>query len=270
MPELPEIYNLAKQMDLELRGQTIRGVEVVQEKCLNMSVDQFTKLVVGRQIESVTSRGKWVFARLSDGAWLLLSLGMGGDALLHRDSESLPGKYQARLDLDGGRVLTVGFWWFGYLHAAMDGDLCNHKMTAKLGPTPIRDTDFTEARFLEMLRGKRGSVKGFLLNQEQVAGIGNVYVQDTLFRARLQPNRKLESLAEGERSQLFRGLMETLIQSVRLGGLAGEKDLYGCSGRFKEFLVGYREGQPCPECGTLVEKVKVGSTASYVCPSCQK
>ncbi len=270
MPELPEIYNLAEQMNRELSGHTIKRVRVFQEKCLNLPAADFSNMLVDRQLATATSRGKWIFTRLDGGVWFLLNLGMGGDVLLHNDDSTLPAKYQVRLDWEDGRILTIRFWWFGYAHAVGDDGLSSHKMTAGLGLTPIRDAGFTEQHFLGLLRGRKGSVKSFLLDQDNVAGIGNVYIQDSLFRAGLHPHRKLNSLTEAEKALLYRGIMQTLSEAVQLHGLAYEKDLYGQPGGIKEFLVGYRQGQACPVCAATVEKIKTGSTASYICPNCQK
>jgi formamidopyrimidine-DNA glycosylase len=226
-------------------------------------------MLVDRRIEQVSFRGKWVFLKLEHDSWLLLNLGMGGNVILHANAEALPDKYQLRIDFTDGRVLTVGFWWFGFAHAVYESDLANHKMTAKLGITPIRDANFTQEHFLAMLKGRRGAIKSYLLNQDNIAGIGNVYVQDSLFRARLHPNRKLQTLTDTEKSLLYRSIVETLTEAAAVGGLSYEKDLYGHPGRFKEFLVGYKEGQPCPICRTTIQKIKTGSTASYICPNCQ-
>lgn len=269
MPEMPEIFHLSKQMNRELRDKRIASVLVRQEKCLNLPAADFISLVSGKGIEHVTSRGKWVFIKLEADTWLLLSLGMGGDVVLHETDQTLPDKYQLRLDFDDGHILSIGFWWFGYVHTVNSCDLNSHKMTAKLGLTPIRDSDFTQEHFLGLLKGRKGSVKSFLMNQSRVAGIGNLYIQDILFRARMHPNRKLHTLTDAEKSLLYRSIVDTLTAAVELGGLAYEKDLYGQPGGFKDFLVGYREGQPCPVCGSTIQKIKTGGTASYICPSCQ-
>ena len=270
MPEMPEIYRLSEQMNRELKDRTIKGVRVIQEKCLNMPAADFRSLLAGKRISQVTSRGKWICLELEPDCLLLLNLGMGGNVVLHEDEQSLPDKYQLRIDFRDERVLTIGFWWFGYAHAVSSGDPGDHRMTARLGPTPIRDSAFTEKHLLDLIRGRKGSVKSLLLDQSRIAGIGNVYVQDILFRAKMHPRRTLQTLTEVEVSSLYRSIMETLGAAVDSGGLAYERDLYNRPGGFKDFLVGYREGQPCPECGTVIRKIKTGSTASYICPECQR
>ena len=270
MPELPEIVNLARQMNEELREKKIVQVIVRQEKCLNVPVEDFESLVKGKTICPVTSRGKWIFTKLEPETWFLLNLGMGGDVLYHKPRKTLPDKYQVRLDFDDHSVLTIRFWWFGYAHAVAQADLGAHQMTSTLGLSPIDEVEFGYEAFSALLEGRRGNIKSFLTNQKYVAGIGNVYIQDILFAARLHPGRKIPDISEMERKKLFFAIRDNLKHAVDLGGLAYEKDLYNQPGRFKDFSVGYREGKPCPECGTPIEKIKTGSTASFICPCCQK
>jgi formamidopyrimidine-DNA glycosylase len=269
MPELPEIYNLSRQMDKELTGRLIVGVEVRQDKCLNVPLAKFISLVKGKTIGAVSSRGKWIFMELDPGAYFLLSLGMGGNVILHKTEEALPAKYQLCFTFGDGARLSIGFWWFGYAHALPRTGLKSHKMTAALGLAPL-DAEFTFDAFDALLNAKKGGIKSVLVDQKNIAGIGNVYIQDILFAARLHPNRKTRDISAEERKTLFHAIRNNLRQAAKLGGLAYEKDLYNQPGRFNAFLVGYREGQPCPECGAMIEKIKTGSTASFICPSCQK
>jgi formamidopyrimidine-DNA glycosylase len=150
-------------------------------------------------------------------------------------------------------------------------ELTTHKMTGDLGLSPL-DDGFTLPYFREILRGRRAQVKSFLLNQRRVAGIGNVYVQDILFKARLHPKRTIDTLTEVDIEALYHSIRDVLTRSVAMGGLAYERDFYGNKGGFSidQFLVGYKTGQPCPTCSTPIEKIRTGSTASYICPRCQK
>ena len=270
MPELPEIYTLALQMKTELVGKKITGIEVRQEKCLNVPVSDFTGLINGKTIDSVSSRGKWIFVKLDPDVFFLLSLGMGGNVVYHKPGGSMPEKYQLKFDFSDGTSLTIGFWWFGYAHAVRESELKGHKMTASLGVSPLDDYEFTHKRFESLLAGKKGGIKSFLMDQDNIAGIGNVYIQDILFKSRLHPNRKIPQITEDEKKKLFRAIVDSLGTAAELGGLAYEKDLYDRPGKFKDFLVGYKEGKPCPECGSAIVKIKTGSTASFICPDCQK
>jgi formamidopyrimidine-DNA glycosylase len=142
-------------------------------------------------------------------------------------------------------------------------------MTASLGLDPLNEEEYTYDNFTALLVKKKCGIKAFLMDQTKLAGIGNVYVQDILFRSRLHPNRKINNLTEPERAKLFTVIRENLQLATERGGLQYERDLYGQSGRFNDFLVGYREGQVCPACGTTIVKIKTGSTATYICPQCQ-
>ena len=271
MPELPEIYHLAAQMNEELPGKTIGDVVVRQEKCLNTTAVDFKAIVKGNKIGMITAKGKWIFVKLEPDAYFLLSLGMGGNVLYHKKGESLPEKYQLAFTFDDGSRLSISFWWFGYAHAVKSDALAAHKMTSKLGISPVDEDAFTYERFNDMLKSKKGNIKSILLSQEHIAGIGNVYVQDILFKAGIHPDRKAPTLSDGEKKALYKAIKGNLRSALALGGLAFEKDLYGNPGKITvdDFMAGYREGKPCPTCGTPIEKIKTGSTASYVCLKCQ-
>jgi formamidopyrimidine-DNA glycosylase len=130
---------------------------------------------------------------------------------------------------------------------------------------------FTLGLFKKLLVSKKMGIKSFLLNQKNIAGIGNVYVQDILFKAKLHPNRKVSTLSEKEIGDLYDAILGVLKCSIQSCGLAYEKDFYGREGKFtiNEFLVGYKTGKPCPVCTTPAEKIRTGSTHSYICPKCQ-
>lgn len=258
-------------MDAALRGRRIVAVEVRQEKCLNVPADEFRRMLAGGTVVSATWRGKWIFVRLGSGTHLLLNLGMGGELLLRRPGEALPDKYQLAVAFTDGSRLAAHFWWFGYAHAVEADNLGGHSMTAGLGLCPFRAGEFTYERFSALLAGRKGGIKAFLTDQKNVAGIGNVYIQDILFRARLHPLRRIDTIDEAGRQRLFAAIGVTLRAAADQGGLAGyERDLYGREGRFRDFLVGYRQGQPCPVCGETILKIKAAGTASYICPVCQR
>jgi formamidopyrimidine-DNA glycosylase len=177
----------------------------------------------------------------------------------------LPEKFRLILDLADRACLAINFWWFGYAHFAADP--ADHPMVGKLGPHFM---DLSLDDFRALLTGRRGAIKTFLLDQSRVAGIGNVYVQDPLWKARIHPLRPIPTLTDGEIEALYQALRQNFQDSIDQGGFAYEQNLYGQKGSWNCFEVGYREGHPCPRCGTVVQKIKTGSTASYICPGCQK
>jgi formamidopyrimidine-DNA glycosylase len=190
---------------------------------------------------------------------------MGGEILL-TSRDHLPEKYRIIFDLADGAALVVNFWWFGYVHYVKK--LADHPMMSQLGPDFM---SLSPDEFQSLLRGRRGGIKSFLLNQKRIAGIGNVYGQDPLFRAGIHPLRRINTLTDDEIETLYRAVRETLQVSIDGGGSQWEQNLYGEHGGWddKFFLVAYREGKPCPMCGTAVEKIKTGSTHTHICPICQ-
>lgn len=268
--ELPELVVLSQQMNKELAGKRISSVEVANPKCLNMPYEQFKKNVIGRIVKAVENRGKWLFIKLDSDHTLLFNPGMGADVIHFKAGEKLPEKYNIKFTLNDRSGFTIRVWWFCYLHLMATDKLGEHKLAGKLGMSPL-DKQFTLGYFEKLLNGKKGNIKAFLLDQKNIAGIGNVYIQDTLFGAKLHPQRVISSLSDKEIEALYKSMRAVLKESIKLGGLAYERDFYGNKGKFdgEQFKVGYKEGKLCPICGTTIQKIKTGSTSTFICPKCQ-
>jgi formamidopyrimidine-DNA glycosylase len=271
MPELPEITVIAGQMNETIKKKRIADADIKQPKNLNMSVKDFLRKIKGKTVKDVSSKGKWLFLALDSSYDLLINLGMGAEILYFKPDQKLQENAQFKLNFSDKTGLTIHFWWFGYIHLVSKKEKSKHKLTGQLGMPPT-DEKFTPDYFRKLLAGKKTGVKSFLLDQKNVAGIGNVYIQDILFKAKLHPSRKISTLSEKETTSLYKAIREVLNNSIGLGGAAFELDFYGHRGRFtsNNFLVGYKPGKLCPECGTTIEKIRTGSTASYVCSHCQQ
>jgi len=266
MPELPEIANLTRQIHERLPGKQIADIEVAQPKCLNLPEEEFKAALIGAQIGPAHYRGKWIVIH-TDRGWLLLNLGMGGEILLVTRT-SLPAKRRLIFDFSDDTCLSVNFWWFGYAHYVSEDGLEQHPMLRKLGPNALA---LSEEAFIQRMHGARGRVKDFLLDQSKIAGIGNAYIHDILWLAGLHPQRKIDTLTLPDLQRLYRAIQDGLRPSLELGGAFYEVDLDGKKGgfTFERVIVGYREGQPCPRCGTSIQKIKTGGTSSFICPACQ-
>jgi formamidopyrimidine-DNA glycosylase len=268
MPEIPEIASRAREMNLSLPGKAIKSIEVLQPKCLNLPPDDFIRSLEGAVIHEVTYHGKWIQVNTSSG-WLLLNLGMGGEILL-TSRDKLPSKYRLVFDFTDSTCLTINFWWFGYAYYAPLDDLRSISMIARLGPNVL---DLSVEEFASLVKTQSGKmrVKAFLLDQTRVAGIGNAYIHDILFLAGLHPMRFLRDLSDEDITRLHSSIHEGLVPSLEKAGAFYETTLYGEKGGFQmeDILIGYREGTPCPKCGTLIEKIRTGSTSSFICPMCQ-
>ncbi len=270
MPELPDIVVLARSLDEALKGERIADVTVNQPRCLNVSPEAFLDAVVGREVARAWQRGKWALLDLDRDSRIALNLGMGGEVCVHGAEEAPdPKREKVALRFASGKQLWAHFWWFGMVHLVPLDDLSGHPQLGVLGPEPLAD-DFTVDRLAEILRGRRGPVKNYLIDQKCLAGIGNVYIQDMLWEAHLHPLRPAGSLDHAEVEALHEAIRRVLGEGIRWGGGYGEKDAYGNPGHYGEHLqVGYQTGKPCPACGTTVVEIRVGSTNSYVCPRCQ-
>lgn len=266
MPELPEIASRAREFNQYLTGKTISGIQILQPKSLNLPVDQFTTSLTGATFRSAAYRGKWIIAETDQG-WLLVNLGMGGEILLVTPA-TLPEKRRVIFDFNDSTCLSINFWWFGYVHYAPLDGLEKLPMLARLGPNAL---DLSLDQFRTRLSGQRSTVKSFLLDQSRLAGIGNAYIHDILFLARLHPLRPIPSLTQAEIDNLYQAIHGGLQPSLDKGGAFYETSLLGQKGGFlfEDIIVGYRENQPCPVCGTPIQKIKTGSTSSFICPSCQ-
>lgn len=268
MPEAPEIASRSTEMNTALKDKVIRSVEVVQPKCLNVSIEEFSAALVTAVIQEVTYHGKWIMVSTTRG-WLLLNLGMGGEILLVTRN-TMPEKYRLVFDFTDGTCLAVNFWWFGYAFHVKHDELNTIPMFARLGPNVL---DITLEDFSALLGSQKGKtkIKAFLLDQSRLAGIGNAYIHDILFLARLHPNRLVTSLSDAERTGLYNAIQDGLRPSLKKGGAFYETNLYGQKGGFlmEDVLIGYREGNACPHCGTSIVKIRTGSTSSFICPTCQ-
>jgi formamidopyrimidine-DNA glycosylase len=271
MAELPEIAKLTGQMRDTLCGKTIQAITLLQEKCANIPPDEFQKRTVGARIEDVRNRGKWIITALHNGENILLSLGMGADILYFDNEENEADKYQVKVIFSDGSGYTARFWWFGKFLLVSDEELASESNTKDIAIDPF-DERFTLDYFSSLLKGKRTQIKSFLMNQKNVGGIGNMYMHDILFKARLHPQKKISDMDRDEIILLYNSIKDILNLSREKGTFAYESDFYGQKGGYTMdyFLVGYKENQPCPVCGETIVSIKTGSTTTFICPACQK
>jgi len=274
MAELPEITKLSNQMRETLRGKMIKNISLLQEKCANIPEADFQKRSHGAEIMDIYHKGKWIITSLSNGENILLSLGMGADISFFEDEKNesaRPEKYQIEVLFKDGSGYTARFWWFGKFLLVSEVELALDSNTKDIALDPF-DKKFTLEYFESLLHKKKTQIKAFLMNQKNVGGIGNMYMHDILFKARLHPQRKISDMDSEDIKRLYNSILEVLNFSREKGSFAYEKDFFGQEGGFTtdDFLVGYREDQPCPVCGEKIVSIKTGSTSTFVCNICQK
>ncbi len=274
--ELPEALILARQMNKELKGKIIGRAHLKDYASLlrmgfiNLEPDDFEARLIKKSIDSVTAKGKWIFVKLKPDMHFLLGE-MMGKVLYHSSQNTIPDKYHLRLDFTDNTHLTVRVSFYGFILAVTDNELKKRKYPGNLGLSPIDDKEFTFQAFNDILEeSSTKMIKAVLLNQWKIAGIGNGYLQDILFKVKIHPKRKVIDISEKERIDLHNAIKETLNEAIQLGGRETEYDLYNNPGGYKPILDAHMKGKPCPKCGTVIEKLNVLGSSSYICPSCQK
>jgi len=270
MPELPEVETIKRDLWPRLVGRIITGVTVGWEGCVDRpSVRGFCNQVAGRRIEDVGRRGKFLVLSLAGDRTLLVHLRMTGSLLIRDPAD--PWETHARLAfrLDDGKELRfVNVRKFGRIYLVRDPA----EVVGDLGPEPLGD-DFTVDAFRALFENRRGMIKPRLLDQRFIAGLGNIYVDEALFRARIHPQRTADSLTSEEMGGLYDAIREVLREAIADQGTSRSDYVRpdGTEGTHQERLrVSGRAKEPCPCCGTEIERLVVGGRGTYVCPRCQR
>jgi formamidopyrimidine-DNA glycosylase len=271
--ELPEALILGQQMNEALTGKQIECVHLA--KCDSLIEQSFINLhqvdVTGRYITSVASKGKWIYVKLEPDMYLLFALETGGKLLYHSDETSLPDRSHVKLDFADGSFLTEQIVGWGWAKAIKEDELELHRYPGKQGISPTDDTEFTFEAFAHILQeNSRKNLKKVLLDQSLIAGIGNGYLQDILFKSKIHPKRKAGELDEQTRLDLYQAIKRTLKEAIHLRGRKDEVDLYDVPGSYERVMGGHMKGKACPGCGTAIERLNVGGSSCYVCPACQR
>jgi formamidopyrimidine-DNA glycosylase len=270
MPELPEVETVARGLRERLIGRTITSITADWPRSIVCPpLDVFREQVTGRRILAVGRRGKYVVISLNRG-YLLIHLKMSG-RLRIVDPEVEPDRHTHTVfHLDDGRHLHFrDTRKFGRVYLVDEIE----QVTARLGPEPLAD-DFSLDRFRQILVRRKGRLKSLLLNQEFLAGLGNIYADEALFAARLHPLRTADSLDSAEQERLYRAIRSVLNAAIISRGTTlddrGYTDVNGAAGAYQERIAVYgQHGQPCPACGTPVARLVLGGRSTHFCPRCQ-
>ncbi len=272
MPELPEAETIARGLRSALPGRSVRRVRVVREDVLVADAGRFARALRGRRFRDVGRRGKNVVLALDDASRLVVNLGMTGRLLAHAGGGRAPGAAHPALilALDDGASLTYDdARRFG--RVALMPEAQWRRWSERLGPEPLGRA-FTGTRFEASLARSRAPVRSFLLDQRKVAGVGNIYAIEALWRARIHPERPARSVAGAEARRLHRALRLVLRRAVEAGGttLRDYRNAQGARGTFRPALEAYgREGDPCRRCGEAIRRRVFGGRPAFRCPRCQ-
>ena len=272
MPELPEVETIRRQIEPELVGRRIDSMEVFDERLTRpVPPREVERAVTGRRIGSVGRRGKYLMVRLEGGRWLVMHLRMTGNIVLGEPRSDVR-FLRAVIRLEGRKTLLfTDARRFGTAVVLEDAEVEAY-MDARAGVEPLSER-LTAERICELAAGRRAPLKSFLMVQDGIAGIGNIYADEALWRARLHPLSPAGSMRLENCERLREGIVGALEAGLDNGGASIDdyRDALGAEGTMQdEFLVHNREGQPCPRCGTEVRRIVLGGRSTYFCPGCQQ
>ena len=274
MPELPEVETIAADLRPHLVGRTVIRCELLFPTIVrHPEPEVFVDSVVGQQITSIGRRGKYILIRLVDDLVLVVHLGMSGQLRLVDASTPLAAHTHAVFDLDDGRQLRyVDPRRFGRLLLGTEAALREAKAMPPLGPEPI-DPGFGADDMYQRFRRRKAKLKAILLDQSTIAGVGNIYADESLHRARLRPDRIAGSLSKKSVRRLHESLRESLLVAIQNRGSSVDtyRDAWGEFGEQQEKLLVYgRAGQPCFTCGRPLSLVRIAGRSSVFCRHCQR
>jgi len=275
VPELPEVETIRRQLAPAVEGRVLQHLEVLDARwCDPAPPEELAAAVDGRRVERLSRRGKYLIWELEDEVYLAMHLRMTGNLLVVPADEDVNGRphLRARLVLDSGkRVLFVDVRRFGTGVVLLGHDALEDYFAARLGVEPL-SPDFTAEALRALARGRTAPVKAFLLSQERVAGVGNIYADEALFRARIHPLRPVGTLKRAQVEALRDAVVESLEAGIDARGASIDdfRHTDGARGAFQDrFLVHLREGEPCPRCGGTIKKMRAAGRGTYVCERCQ-
>ena len=269
MPELPEVEVTLRGIAPQLAGRRISGV-VVREAQLRWRIPDLLSILRARAIRALRRRGKYLLVDCGDGH-LILHLGMSGSLrLLPRDTP--PGKHDhfdlllgdIMLRLHDPRRFGAVLW--------VEGDAERHPLLSHLGIEPLT-RELSGSRLHALTRGRRTAIKQLLMDGRRIAGIGNIYANESLFRAAIHPATPARRLSRERCARLAAAIKKTLRAAIRAGG-SSLRDFVGSDGKPGYFQQRYwvyeRTGQPCQRCGTPIRRTLQGQRSSFYCPHCQR
>ena len=276
MPELPEVETIRRQLAPALEGRILERLEVLDPRwCDPAPPEALADAVDGRRIETLGRRGKYLIVSLEDDVHLVMHLRMTGNLLLTSAAEPEPPHLRVRFVLAppgaGDRLLFVDVRRFGTGDVLLGSDALAEYFASRLGVEPL-SADFTADALRALARGRRAPVKAFLLTQERIAGVGNIYADEALFGARIHPLRPVGTLKRKQVEALRDAVVATLEAGIDSKGASIDdfRHTDGAQGSFQDrFLVHNREGEPCPRCGTPIRKMRAAGRGTYVCERCQ-
>jgi len=276
MPELPEVETVIKGLRPLVTDKVVTGVEIREKNMIaypKNNVEAFKNSLIGSKIEAINRRGKYIIIELDTGKNMVIHLRMTGKLLVKEVKEFRDKHTHVIFSLnDGQEIRFNNIRKFGRVYLIDKKYPEQAGGLADLGPEPLSD-NLTVEDFKKLFNNRRALMKSLLLNQHFIAGIGNIYADEILFRAGVKPDRTADTLSEEEKERIYHQMREILKKGIIYGGTSFSDyvNAFGEKGSFQEELrVHQREGEKCYSCGTKIKKIKVSGRSTYFCPQCQK
>lgn len=272
MPEMPETEIIRRALDKYLPGRTIMNTEILLPRQIKWpDTEAFRAMLTGRKFTAAKRRGKYLLFTLDNESTLVVHLRMTGHLVY--DESGASDKYaRIRFVLDNGAVLTYGdSRTLGAIYALKKGEEGRIKGLIEMGAEPLSE-EFTAEYLATVLKKRKTKIKQVLLDQKAIGGIGNIYADESLFKAKIHPARQANSLSDEETKILHAAINEAIADGIADGGTTFRdyQNAEGKKGSHQEKLCVYgKKGEPCPVCGTPIEKITVGGRGTHFCPKCQ-
>ena len=272
MPELPEVTVISEDVAALAVGREVLRAAVFRPDVTNVEPEEFSRRLVGRTLRKTGRRGKIIVLDFGDVVGLV-HLVISGRVLRLPEWKEPDRMNTAVLEFGGeGEPVVLAFTrlWLGYFHLYEPGEEEGHPLISRLGPDPFSEKFTLE--YLTSALDRKASIKGLLLDQSVVAGLGNIYVDEILFSAGVHPSRKAGTLSAVEIQDIHSATRDILDRAIALRGTTFDSyhDAYGETGKFQHQLkVFTRAGEPCPNCGTQIIKTRVAGRGTHHCPACQ-
>ena len=271
LPELPEVETIRRQLAPQLEGRMIVEVQILDPRWTRPEDPAAVQAQLrGALVERVTRAGKYLVWDLSGDRYLLMHLRMTGALLFDPDLDPPHTRVRVQLD-DGHRVIYVDPRRFGTGHLVHGAPARDAYLAARIGIEPF-SPEFTAEHLRRLAAGRQAPVKAFLLDQRRIAGVGNIYADEALFRAGIHPLRPAGRLSRAQLARLRDAIVDALAAGIEAKGASIDdfRHVDGARGSFQDrFLVHRRAGEPCPTCGRPIKRFVVGGRGTYVCEHCQ-
>ena len=272
MPELPEVETVRRGLEKLILGKKITTIDIRYPKMIKTDLDQFQKELPGQVVKSMGRRGKYLLFYLTDKV-LISHLRMEGKYFYYPDQ--VPERKHAHVLIhfeDGGTLVYEDVRKFGTMELLAPELLEAYFLSKKLGPEPT-EQDFNLEIFIGALKKSKKPIKSHLLDQTLVAGLGNIYVDEVLWRAKVHPASPSQSLTRAEATAIHNQTISVLGQAVEKGGstIRTYTNAFGEDGTMQDFHQVYdKAGQACSRCGAIIEKIQLGGRGTHFCPKCQR